>query len=404
MEPVNDFELFRDWNSFAPSMKGYVEPKGCPQGPLDLKSSFSDAADRIEEVYAKVVAVRSVEDPVNPGIVIAGGDLLRLPLEKRVIQEIEALDGAQCNSRSTMFEASKTRTKPQLDSFTVISGEGDGGEGVHIGKAFHGSSAGIVHILILPTDAPATTVTVSHSSKFVDTAIEGDSRFKMTSFVTYAGYDNLSIATPRGGSVSVLIYHFHPPDLPHSVPSYWVSGIIPEIRDFFAEWRYSLLDDPDSQTPKVFLHYLNSHHVNNVSKLDDGGTKLVAHLVSPAKAYGFSWFLGHARHETSCDHKVMHGYKEYVEVEEDYRKVRNWDIVEDNKRVRLYWEKIIGPEGDVAKGEARDIISQVEKAWEADNVDLEDQIMVDCHVKKTVECKDDSVSFPNLQRVVNLTY
>ncbi|KAK1233889.1 hypothetical protein PQX77_002928 [Marasmius sp. AFHP31] len=29
----------------------------------------------------------------------------------------------------------------------------------------------------------------------------------------------------------------------------------------------------------------------------------------------------------------MHGYKEYFEVKDDYKKVMNWDMVEDNKSI-----------------------------------------------------------------------
>ncbi|KAL0059004.1 hypothetical protein AAF712_014300, partial [Marasmius tenuissimus] len=223
-------------------MNGYVEPKRADGGLLNLEHKFRDAVVKVEDsVHAKRAVAHPLDDPVCPGLVIDGIGHLRFPLEPRDVQLVEGV-GSQRDSGSTTVTASEVATSNprwdrflrstiketcalicpleigpsteiRLDSFTVISNK-RAGEAVRVGQSFGRDSCGLVSMLFLPTDAPTIELKVSYSGRVVDINIEGDSRFKMTSVVVYAGYDYFQVAAPKGGLVTFLTYRLDTPELP----------------------------------------------------------------------------------------------------------------------------------------------------------------------------------------------
>ncbi|KAJ8075258.1 hypothetical protein PM082_019594 [Marasmius tenuissimus] len=420
MDPVHNFKLFEDWESFTPSMKGYVDPKKPVASPLNLDENFIEMKDRIEEVYTNVVGGVPLVNSVDPGLTIEGVGNLRLPLEMQELERMREM-GSRSDSGSIIIPATKvTISNPgwgtffdqamraafsplcfypvrddlrsRLHSFAVIP---TGAEGVHVDIASIRDSHTLVGVMLLSTNASTIEMAVSYSGKVVRHKIEKNSRFKMTAVVACAGYDYFCVTSLSGGPVALLIYTLDPSQLYLTGPSpHWVSGVIPEMRDFFAEWKYSLVHETVSKVPKAFIYYLEKASLSRISELQGDNAKLIAHLVTPAKAYGFRWFLGHARHELSCEHELEHEYKEYVETEEDYEEVLDWDMDSDRES-SIEWEKIIGSNGVALTGqEAKDMISEVTRAWHAHYSDLADLIIDqddDEPSDKTVECDDDTL-------------
>ncbi|KAL0060060.1 hypothetical protein AAF712_013183 [Marasmius tenuissimus] len=403
-------------------MNGYVEPKRADGGLLNLEHKFRDAAVKVEDsVHAKRAVAHPLDDPVRPGLVIDGIGHLRFPLEPRDVQLVEGV-GSQRDSGSTTVTASEVATsnprwdrflrstiketcalirpleigpstKIRLDSFTVISSKRAGEAPIIWSRLMRPCQ----HAL-LANRCSYHRIEVSYSGRVVDINIEGDSRFKMTSVVVYAGYDYFQVAAPKGGLVTFLTYRLDTPELPltDSVPSpHWVSGVVPEMRDFFAEWRYSLKHGADSdQVPKVFLVYLESgfQDLNSeYNQLSDINARLIGHLVSPAKAYGFRWFIGHVTHEISCEYELPVGHDDYLE-EREYRKVLRWRMTSNERSSETDWE-ICKPDGrPLSSWEGKNVAAEVKKAWATDGGRLVKPLMDQDPDNKEVDCVHTGVS------------
>ncbi|KAL0579501.1 hypothetical protein V5O48_002484 [Marasmius crinis-equi] len=153
---------------------------------------------------------------------------------------------------------------------------------------YTGKMQGLVNIIVLPTHASSIAVTVCYAGKAITRSFEGGLRFKATSMP----------------------------------PAHAITGVITEFRDLFADWRYWLDNNGvDSGAPDALLHSLQMFDVDDVGTLDDTNRGLIAHLVSPAKAYGFRNLLGRVKHQMQCTHKLQHDYKEYLETEDEWEEL-----------------------------------------------------------------------------------